>query len=96
MAYVVFHLKSGVPLRHYKTEAVARSVMRIYNRNAGWARISRSWCGGVELEWCGRSNGLPSYNHGPYAVCHESVFEQYIRDSVGKEQQAGTPTAAVA
>jgi len=84
MNYVLFHLNSGFPLRRYRLESTARATMRHFNRRAGWARMSRTWSGGVELEWCAALNGLPVYKHGPYAICHSSVFEEYIADSVGK------------
>lgn len=82
MSYILFHLKSGVALREYNSESVARRVMRQYNRNAGWSRISRSWSGHVELEWCAKSNGLPVYKNGPYAICPASVFSDYIAETV--------------
>lgn len=82
MSYILFHLPSGVALRCYRTEATARSVMRHYNRQAGWARLSRCWSGGVEMEWCAKLNGDSVYKHGPYAICHKTTFEEYIRDAV--------------
>lgn len=79
--YTLVHLKSGVKLAEFRDQRSARAAMRRANKNAGWTRISRSWSGGVELEWCARANGLPDYRHGPYAITDSETWQQYFSET---------------
>lgn len=75
--YLLIHKnEQGIPtvLRRYQRLHGARIGMRISNRNAGWARISRAANGLTEMEWCAKTNGLPIYDYGPYVVMNEQSF----------------------
>lgn len=81
MTYLLINVVQGGILQEFKHIGVARAAMRRANAAAGWARISRCWSGGVEMEWCAASNGLPRYRHGPYALTDMETWDQYFRDT---------------
>lgn len=75
MPYMLFLRETGRQVQSYPTEGAARAAMRRANKKAGWTRISRSWQGMEEYEWCGMSNGLPNYQYGPYAIMQRDLYE---------------------
>lgn len=81
VAYLLINLVQGNILKEFDHIGVARASMRRANAAAGWTRISRCWSGGVEMEWCARSNGLPSYKHGPYALTDMETWNQHFRET---------------
>jgi hypothetical protein len=85
MAYVLIHRREfGTPtvLKRYSSHGAARCGLRISNRNAGWTRITRSFAGVTELEWCARDNGLPVYNYGPYVIMGEAAYSNIYKIGV--------------
>lgn len=67
----VVHKTSGKVIGYYTDESTARRIMRLYNKSAGWSRISRSWTGSLELEWCSKQGRVPGFNYGPYVIKYD-------------------------
>lgn len=74
--YIVKIMKDDNPKKvtYHANIKGARIALRAMNRKAGWTRISKSFSGGLEMEWCAKSNGLPVYNHAPYAIIEETFY----------------------